>query len=106
MAGRARWRPRAIDDISDAYLHIARDSSSAAERLLDAVEDAVRLLLAHPGAGKRREFRSAAAQGVRSWPVRGFESYLIFYMAAGDGLEIVRFIHGARDIPRLLEDEP
>jgi toxin ParE1/3/4 len=76
-----------------------------AERLLDAVDRALRFLLTHPGAGRRREFRSIAARGVRSWPVRGFESYLIFYRAGADGINIVRFIHGARDIPRLLEGE-
>jgi plasmid stabilization system protein ParE len=37
--------------------------------------------------------------------VKGFQSYLIFYRPAGDDLEVVRFLHGARDLPRLLEDE-
>jgi toxin ParE1/3/4 len=94
-----------MEDLADAYLHIAADSGPAAERLLDAADDAVRFLLAHPGAGKRRDFRSTAARGVRSWPVRGFESYLIFYRLDADGIEVVRFVHGARDIPRTLEDE-
>lgn len=105
MAGRASWRPRAKEDLTDAYLYIAADSVAMAERLLDAVDGALRFLLAQPGTGRRREYRSIAAQGVRSWPVRGFESYLIFYRADADGIDIVRFVHGARDIPRLLEDE-
>jgi plasmid stabilization system protein ParE len=35
--------------------------------------------------------------------VKGFQSYLIYYRPAGD--DLVRFLHGARDLPRLLEDE-
>lgn len=106
MAGKATWRPRAEEDLTEAYLYIGADSGAAAERLMDAVDGALRFLFAQPGAGKRRGYRSLAVQGVRSWPVRGFGSYLIFYRAVADGIEIVRFVHGARDIPRLLEDEP
>jgi len=33
--------------------------------------------------------------------VKGFERYLIFYRPLTDGVEILRAIHGARDIERL-----
>ena len=105
MAGRAIWRRVAEEDLTDAYLHIGADSPTAAERLLDAVEEAVQLLLENARVGRLREFRSPPAQGIRSWGVRGFESYLIFYRPDGENIEIVRLIHGARDIPRLLKDE-
>ena len=35
----------------------------------------------------------------------GFENYLIFYRPDQEGIEVVRFVHGARDIPSLLEHE-
>ncbi len=73
--------------------------------MLDAIKAAVDLLRKHPEVGKRRGFRSSRAQDVRSWSLRGFRSYLIFYRTDGNDLEIVRFIHGARDLPRLFEDE-
>jgi toxin ParE1/3/4 len=105
MAGRVLWRRPAEEDLTEAYLHIGADSPVAAERLLDAVEDAVQLLLENPGAGRARRFRAPSARDIRSWGVRGFENYLIFYRTDGRDIEIVRFIHGARDIPRLLEGE-
>lgn len=105
MGGRAIWHRLAEEDLTEAYLYIGADSLAAAERLLDAVEDAVQFLLENPGAGRKREFLSPRAQGVQSWLVKGFQAYLIFYRVAGEDLEVVRFIHGARDIPRLLEDE-
>ncbi|HEX6813807.1 MAG TPA: type II toxin-antitoxin system RelE/ParE family toxin [Planctomycetota bacterium] len=78
MAGHVTWRRFAEEDLAEAYEHIGKDSSSAAERLLDAVERATALLLERPFAGRAREFRAKRAQGMRSWVVSGFESYLIF----------------------------
>ena len=68
------------------------------------MEATVRFLLENPDAGRPRGFRSPRARDVRSWAVKDFRAYLIFYRAAGGRLEVVRFVHGARDIPQLLED--
>ena len=105
MAGRVIWHRLAEEDLTEAYLYIGADSPAAAERMNDAVEVAVQFLFETPGAGRQREFHSPRAQGIRSWVVKGFQAYLIFYRTDGEDLEVVRFIHGARDIPRLLEDE-
>ena len=104
MAGRVIWHRLAEEDLTEAYLYIGVDSPDAAERLLDAVEETVQFLLENPGAGRPRDFRSARAQGVRSWAVSGFQSYLILYLPNGDDLAVVRFLHGARDLPRHFED--
>jgi hypothetical protein len=32
-------------------------------------------------------------------------AYLVFYMPRGHGIEVVRILHGARDIERLLVDD-
>lgn len=106
MSGRVIWRTIAEEDLTEAYLHIGADSPEAAERLLDAVGDAVALLLENPQAGNPREFRSPRAQGIRSWAPRAFPNYLIFYRVDGDDMEVVRFLHGARDLPRYLEEDP
>jgi toxin ParE1/3/4 len=105
MTARAIWHSLAEEDLAKAYLHIGNDSPLAAERLLDAVEHAATVLLSKPRAGRVREFRSPRAHGLRSWVVSGFENYLIFYRPRPGGIEVVRFVHGARDIPTLLDDE-
>ena len=104
MKERAIWRSVAEEDLSAAYLHIGAESPEAAERLLDAVESTVRFLLETPLAGRLREFRSARAQDVRSWPVRDFSSYLIFYRPVAEDIEVIRLLHGARDLPLLLDE--
>jgi len=85
--------------------HSGFGSTTAAGRLIDAVGETIAFLLEHPGAGPIRGFHSRRARDVRTWGVRGFQAYLLFYRIAGEDLEIVRFLHGARDWPRLLEVE-
>jgi toxin ParE1/3/4 len=35
------------------------------------------------------------------WRVKDFEKYLIFYRPQKDGIDVLRIIHGARDIEEL-----
>ncbi len=58
-----------------------------------------------PGIGERRESRNPRLHGLRIWRVEGFENHLIFYRPADDGIEIVRVLHGARDIDRIFAEE-
>lgn len=105
MTRRATWHRLAEEDLTEAYLHIGEGSVMAAERLLDAVERAVAVLLARPRAGRQHTTRSEHAQNIRTWVVRGFENYLVCYRPRPGGIEIVRFLHGSRDLPSILRDE-
>ncbi len=40
---------------------------------------------------------------MRRWRIRGFENFSIFYFPIEDGIEVVRVLHGAREIERLFE---
>ena len=103
MGGRVRWRSVAVRDLDEAYGFIAEESPEAAERLLDAVDKSISLLRENPSAGQLRMFRSPRGRGTRSWPVRGYANYLIFYRVENGDLEVMRFLHGARDLPSYLE---
>ena len=39
------------------------------------------------------------------WSIRGFQNYIVFYRPLEDGVDVVRVIHGARDIQAIF-DEP
>ncbi|MFC1707767.1 DDE-type integrase/transposase/recombinase [Planctomycetota bacterium] len=43
--------------------------------------------------------------GIRMWSIRGFKNHLIFYRPSPEGLDVVRVLHGARDIPRILGED-
>jgi toxin ParE1/3/4 len=60
--------------------------------------------VSNPGIGRERRFREPSLQGIRAWVLVGFENYLLFYRPLANGIEIVRLLHGARDLEGLFED--
>jgi toxin ParE1/3/4 len=50
--------------------------------------------------GRRYGFTDPEFESVRVWHVRGFRNYLIFYRPIDNGVEVVRVLHGARDIEK------
>ena len=95
--GRAEiWRhPRAEHDLLDIWLHVARDSVAAADRLLDAIDQKCALLADHPGIGPPRP---DIAAGARMLTVG---RYLVLYRIAKERIEIVRVVHGSRRLEDL-----
>jgi toxin ParE1/3/4 len=84
------------DDLLEIWVGIAVSHVSTAERLLDDLHAATQLLATQPLIGKaRREFGA----GIRSFPVR---DYVLVYRPIPGGVELVRVVHGARDLPRVL----
>lgn len=103
MPRRLIWSRAAEADLEGAYLAYWLESTSLAERFADSVGDSVELLLETPEAGRVR-FEPVSMLGeLRSWAVTGFPAHLIFYRFGTDHLFVVRLLHGARDLPRLLE---
>ena len=58
----------------------------------------MRRLAAYPRMGHVRE--DLADRTLRFWPVY---SYLVVYRPDSQPLQIIRVLHGARDVPRILE---
>ena len=98
-------RPRADVDIDAAFGHLSEGSPDAAARFLDALQDALVMLSALPEIGTPCEFSSGALQGLRMWRVAGFEVWLIFYGASSERIDIVRILHGSRDVEAVLDGE-
>ncbi len=96
-------RARARRDIlqTAGYLE-GQGGLELAERFVNAAQDTFEALAVTPRAGAVCGFSRRALQGVRRWPVRDFENWLIFYLPKRDGIEILHVIHGARDIETLL----
>ncbi|MFM9100245.1 MAG: type II toxin-antitoxin system RelE/ParE family toxin [Cyanobium sp.] len=85
-------QPRARADLSDIWEFIAEDSDDQADAVIDLIDQKFQLLAQRAGLGRRRE---ELAEGLRSFPVG---RYVIFYLPIPDGVQIVRVLHGARDI--------
>ena len=105
---RAIWtlRQAASDDIDEIIRYIAPNDPQVARRFVDAIQGAFDLLYHYPRAGARRPGRRPQLTHLRCWPVGGrFRQYVILYLPHDDGVEIVRVLHGARDVDGLMSHE-
>lgn len=94
-------------DLRDIAHHIALDSLRSAERFMERAGESFETLADMPGMGTTHRFSRSTLKGIRRFPVKQFDDYLIFYRAI-DGefpIEIVRVVHGARDLPTLFNDQ-
>ncbi len=99
-------RETAQQDLEDHFVYIGKDNLEAAERFLKSAEKTFNELVKMPEMGPSRNFKNPALGGIRSWRISGFENYLIFYRPIESGIEIIRVLHGARDIERLFQTGP
>ncbi len=100
-----RILPAADADVEAAALYIAQDSVETAQRFFDAVEATFRQIRERPMAYARFEFDHPRLMDVRKCSVQGFASHLVFFRVDADMVEIIRVLHGARDIPEALRKE-
>ena len=98
-------RPAALLDIEEHAWFIFQDNEEAGLRFPFACDATFERLLEAPHIGSARRFRHSRLAGLRQWPVQGFPNHLVFYLPIEDGIEIVRVLHGARDVEHILATE-
>lgn len=106
MSRRVLLDPTAVDDLREQSDYFAESSIDTAARFLRAANETFENLARMPGMGSRQQFHSKRLQGLRRWQVQGFPAHLVFYRTHEEAVEILRVLHGARDIETILEDEP
>jgi antitoxin ParD1/3/4/toxin ParE1/3/4 len=89
--------PRAQQDVNEIWDYIANDNIEAADRVLDALHNAMIKLAKNPGIGHRRE--ELADERHRFLLVY---SHLIVYRQGTKPLQIIRVLHAARDVRSIL----
>jgi len=98
-------RPRARIDIVELAAYIGKDSVAAANRLMDACETTFDFLAKMPKMGANYPTKNPPLASLRAFRIKGFPNHVAFYLEREDGIEIVRVVHGARDIESIFEDE-
>ena len=84
----------AEQDLIEVWRHIARDDLKAADRLLDELERRTKLLSWYPEIGRKRPDIALDLRYIPSG------NYLILYRVVEDYVEVVRYVHGRRDLRR------
>lgn len=84
-------------DLIEIRNFIAKGNRAAARKVLAQIQAACRMLAKRPQLGHLRT--DLASEPLRFWPVH---SYLIIYRPNSKPIEIVRVLHGARDLSAIL----
>ncbi|HWE39015.1 MAG TPA: type II toxin-antitoxin system RelE/ParE family toxin [Isosphaeraceae bacterium] len=99
-------RLAARQDLVDiAYHYISRGSPTTAQRFRGQAETLFRQLADMPGLGTSYDPDHPALAELRFLPITRFKNHLVFYRPIAGGIEVVRVLHGARDIHAILAEE-
>ncbi len=105
MSWSVSYRPSARLDLLEQFVYFAEEATlELAERYVAAVEATCLQLQTHPRLGTAYFSRATRLRELRRIPVQGFGQYLIFYLPSETGIDVLRILHGARDIENLLAD--
>lgn len=103
---RLRARPAATADVEEsAFFYALEAGPELGERFRQAVERTYAWILENPHSGSPRSRINPRLEGLRMRPVSGFEQHLVFYLPSEEEVEVVRVLHGARDILGILREE-
>ena len=93
---RVSQSPLACRDLDTIWEYIASDNPVAADDFIDRIAEKCECYAHQPEMG---ELRSDLLPGIRQFVVG---TYIIFYRTVDEGIELIRVLHGARDVDRLL----
>jgi toxin ParE1/3/4 len=91
------FSPSSRQDLREILEHIAKDKPGAALKHVVRLEEECWMLARNSELGS---LRSDLLPNLRCWSVG---NYVICYRRSNDGVEIIRVVHGARDIGRLFQ---
>jgi len=98
MQRRLKVTATAQRDLLEIWSFIEPDNANAADKLLTTITKQLDKLLRFPELGRQR---NELVRHLRSVAVK---NYVIFYQLTDKYVEIVRVLHGARDMKRVLAD--
>jgi toxin ParE1/3/4 len=94
----------AEDDILRQFEWYAEQAlSDIARRFRAAVMEAVDALVVMPAAGAPRYINNSLLAGLRTWPVKEFDEFRVYYLTQPDLVAVIRILHDKRDIGSILE---
>jgi toxin ParE1/3/4 len=93
--------PEADEDLIQIWGYLSREvSERVADRQLREIDTACAMRKAWPYSGRRRDELLAGMRSVLVHP------YVMFYRIQGDAIEVVRVLHGRRDIASIFKNSP
>jgi toxin ParE1/3/4 len=88
---------QAQQDLEGILDYLESQNIDVADRFATKFDQSCELHAQHPQIGARSEEYAPNLRHFTVW------NYAIFYRPTEDGIELIRIIHGARDLPRPFE---
>jgi toxin ParE1/3/4 len=104
-------RPTADQDLDQEAYYLATEAGTeTGHRFLVAARETFALLSTQPQTGWPLRLRNPRLASVRVFRISGFEKVLVLYLPVSSypvssGVELVRVIHGSRDLVAFLRRE-
>ena len=99
-------RPKADLDLDEQAYYLATQASpDLGHRFLLAAHETFGLLASKPQIGWHLRLMHPDLASLRVFPVSGFEKMLVLYLPLPNGIEILRVVHGSRNLQTLLRRE-
>ena len=96
-----QFTPQATNDLLEIWSFIAQNNLQAADQVETAIFQTCELLAASPLAGQVR--KDLTSLPVRFRLVHPYSNYFIVYDPVSTPVQIIRIIHGARNLPSILK---
>ena len=73
-----------------------------AQRFSAGVVTSLARLIERPAVGSSRSIANPKLLGLRTWPVKGFENFRIYYLLQAEELVVVRVLHSKQNTEEIL----
>ena len=94
-----------FDLVEIVHYYIRKGTPATARRFRIQAETTFQRLASMPGLGARYDHENPALADLRCFPISHFKKFLVFYRPVENAIEIVRVLHGAREVSRILQEE-
>jgi toxin ParE1/3/4 len=74
-------------------------------RFREAARNTADAIRERPRAASPYRLRNAQLQGLRSWPVTGFDSIRMYFLIDEKTIRVIRILHGKRGVREILEQQ-
>jgi toxin ParE1/3/4 len=99
-------RQQARHDLIEIADHFDQVDPALADRFLEAAERTFAILESMSRMGAPFPLVESRLRGMRHHPIQSFPNHLVFYLPTPVGIEVVRVLHGARNVKHVLEGQP
>ena len=105
MPSRIERSEASLRDLEELIDFLRGRNPEVAQRFAAATDTTFRFLAENRQVGQLCDFANHQLAGMRVCRIESFRNYVVYFRPTRDGVEIIRVLHGARDLGAIFGDE-